>query len=183
MKVYPKHFTDRLALTCAALAVITAASYIKLISTTAPALPLVLFLSTVFVILGSIRILQTRTPKRNLNLGLVVSGSVFIVSIVATMVHQPSSVLIYISAVSAIFACIFLFTSAGSDSKNVILSKSKAEITVRIILLIIALFVVIYFGIIKGRLFSDLLWVAIAVGFLAMLARKRILRATTPKKD
>ena len=183
MKEYSKHFIDRLALTCVALAVITAASYIKLISTTAPALPLVLYLAIVFAILGSIRILQTRTSKRNLNLGLIVSGSVFIVTIVATTVHASSPVLIYISAISAVFACIFLVTSASSDSKNVTLSKNYAEITVKISLLVIALFVIIYFGIIKGRLFSDYLWVAIAVGVLAMLARKGILRTTTPKKD
>ncbi len=182
MKEYSKHFIDPVALACVALAVITAASYIKLISREAPALPLVLFLSVVFSILGSIRILQTRTPTRGLNLGLIVSGSVFILTIMATMVHEASPTMIYVSAVSAVFATIFLFTSAGSDSKDVTVSKRYAEITVRIILLSAALFVAVYFGIIKGRLLSECRWVAPALALLALLARKRILRITTPKK-
>jgi hypothetical protein len=183
MKEYSKQSIDRLAYACLALAVIAVAFYLIIISTRAPARPYILGVAVMFVIFSSTLILRTRASKRTLNVGLAISASVFLVALIGTVLHDASSAVMYVSAISAVVVCIFLVSSSSFHSKNVTLSKSNAEMTVRIVLSLIAIFVVIYFGILQGRFFSDYLWVALAIVVLATLARKRILRTTAPKKD
>ncbi len=61
--------------------------------------------------------------------------------------------------------------------------KSKSYTIGRVILGLAALYVLIFVGIIKREFFSDYLWIALAVGALAMFALKAIMRITAPKND
>jgi len=183
MKEYSKQFVDRLAYASFALALIVGGLSPTIAGSRVLGRPYAIGIAAAFFILGAALILRTRATKRFLSIGIIISGVVFIASTVCTMVLPFSSTLVYIAGTSAVAACVFLVASTHLSSQDKGFGKNKFYTTAKIIFWLAALYVLIFVGTVRREFFPEYLWIVLAVGALATLARRAIMRTTTPRND